>query len=132
MAETVDDIEAVRAANVAFYDAFEASDADAMASIWEHSDRVSCTHPGAPTVHGWSAVDAAWRLILGAGNVPQFIITEERIEVVGDVGWVAAVENMIVSGASGAGSVVNWFVRADQEWRLVGHHGAPISRPPIG
>jgi len=132
VAESADDIEAVRAANASFYTAFEACDAEAMASIWEHSDRASCTHPGAPTIHGWPDVDAAWRLILGAAGVTQFIITEERIEVVGDVGWVVAVENMIVNGASGAGSVVNWFVRAGQQWRVVGHHGAPISRPPIG
>ena len=43
---------AVRAANRAFYDAFEARDLDAMSDVWEHADRVSCTHPGWRTLHG--------------------------------------------------------------------------------
>ena len=36
----------VKAANAAFYEAFEARDMDAMSEVWEHSDRVVCTHPG--------------------------------------------------------------------------------------
>ena len=44
----------VRAANAAFYTAFEGGDLDAMADVWEHSDRVSVTHPGWPTLHGWA------------------------------------------------------------------------------
>ena len=32
--------------NSAFYAALEACDLDAMADVWEHSDRVSVTHPG--------------------------------------------------------------------------------------
>jgi ketosteroid isomerase-like protein len=125
------DIEAVRAANDAFYAAFEARDRAAMASVWEQSDRVACTHPGAPTLFGSDAVARSWQLIFGGGAVPQFIITEERVEVDGDVAWVAAVENMIIGEASGAGSVVNWFARGEDGWLMVGHHGAPISRPPI-
>lgn len=121
------------AANAAFYAAFEAADADAMAGVWERSGRATCTHPGTPTAVGWDAVERSWQLILGSGAVPQFIVTEEHIEVVGDVGWVTAVENMIVGGSSGAGSVVNWFVRSDDDrWLMVGHHGASITRPPIG
>ena len=45
---------AVRAANQAFYAAFEARDLDAMSDVWEHADRISCTHPGWRTLHGLS------------------------------------------------------------------------------
>ena len=127
-----DDVAAVGAANAAFYAAFEAGDPDAMAAVWDHSPRVACTHPGAPTVFGWAAVERSWRAILGV-DVPQFIITEARTEVVGDVAWVAAVENMIVGESSGAVSAINWFLRDDAgAWVMVGHHGAPITRPPLG
>lgn len=126
------DAAAVSAANDAFYRAFEGAELAAMDRVWEHSDRVSCTHPGMPAVHGWDAVRLSWEAILGGGGVPQFIVTEEQVTVVGDAAWVVGVENMILPGGSGAGSVVNTFVRGDQGWLMVGHHGAPISRPAIG
>ena len=131
MEDTGGDVAAVAAANAAFYRAFESGELAAMDEVWEHSDRVSCTHPGMPAVSGWTAVRHSWAAILAGGGVPQFIVTEEHVQVVGDVGWVVAVENMILPGGSGAGSVVNWFVRGAEGWLMIGHHGAPISRPPI-
>lgn len=125
------DVAAVTAANDAFYRAFESGELAAMDRVWEHSERVSCTHPGMPAVHGWDAVRRSWQAILGGGAVPQFIVTEERVTVVGDAAWVVGVENMILPGGSGAGSVVNTFVRGGRGWLMVGHHGAPISRPPV-
>ena len=50
----------VRQANRRFYDAFEARDLDAMSDVWAHDDRVSCTHPGWRTLHGWGAVSGSW------------------------------------------------------------------------
>ena len=49
------DLEAVLEANQAFYEAFEARDIDAMSELWEHTDRVVCTHPGWATLRGWGA-----------------------------------------------------------------------------
>ena len=69
---------AVRAANQAFYDAFEARDLDAMSDVWEHSDRVSCTHPGWRTLHGWGAVSGSWFALFGGPSPLQFILTDER------------------------------------------------------
>ncbi|CAN5365898.1 hypothetical protein BH23ACT3_BH23ACT3_15240 [soil metagenome] len=51
----------VLAANQAFYDAHEQQDLGAMRSVWEHSDRVVCVHPGWPirlVVHHGSPVMA--------------------------------------------------------------------------
>ena len=47
-AEPVSDTHAVLAANAAFYEAHESRDVAAMHAVWEHSDRVACTHPGWP------------------------------------------------------------------------------------
>ena len=38
--------------NSAFYAALEARDLDAMAEVWEHSDRIVVTHPGWPMLRG--------------------------------------------------------------------------------
>lgn len=132
MTDTGGDIASVGAANAAFYRVFESGRLEDMEAVWEHSDRVACTHPGMPTLRGWPLVRSSWDAILSGGQVPQFIITEAQVEVVGDIGWVTAVENMILDGGSAAGSVVNWFAREDQGWTMIGHHGAPISRPAFG
>src|SRR4051794_15979367 len=42
----IETLDAVLAANSAYYEAFEMCDMDAMSDVWEHSDRATCTHPG--------------------------------------------------------------------------------------
>ena len=69
MPETVD-IEAVRAANRRYYDAFEARDLDAMSDVWHHDDDVVCTHPGWKTLHGWGAVAGSWFALFGGPAAP--------------------------------------------------------------
>jgi ketosteroid isomerase-like protein len=127
-----DDHDAVAAANEAFYAAFETGDMDAMRAIWMHTDRAVCTHPGSPMLRGWTAVERSWMLLLGAPLRPTFILTDVEIDVVGDSAHVTLVENMVVPNGSGVGTAVNWFVRDDARWLMVGHHGAPITREAIG
>ncbi|MFN3218235.1 MAG: nuclear transport factor 2 family protein [Acidimicrobiales bacterium] len=127
-----DDHRAVVAANEAFYGAFEAGDMDAMRSVWTHTDRAVCTHPGSPMLRGWTAVERSWQLLLGAPLRPTFILTDVEVDVVGDAAFVTLVENMVVPNGSGVGTAINWFVRDDDRWLMVGHVGAPITREVIG
>lgn len=121
----------VRAANQAFYDAFESRDLDAMSDCWEHSDRVVCTHPGWRTLRGWGAVSGSWFALFGGPSPLQFILTDEAVEVVGDTAWVTVDENLI-SAEMGGGTVaaLNVFVREGTRWRLVAHHGSPVAPQP--
>jgi ketosteroid isomerase-like protein len=123
-----DDEAAVRAANRAFYDAFEARDLDAMSDCWEHSDRVVCTHPGWRTLRGWGAVSGSWFALFGGPSPLQFILTAEQVAVAGDAAWVNVDENLI-SPEMGGGTVaaINVFVRDGARWRLVAHHGSPVA-----
>jgi ketosteroid isomerase-like protein len=118
---------AVRAANRAFYDAFEARDLDAMSEAWEHSDRVSCTHPGWRTLRGWGAVSASWFALFGGPQPLQFILTDEVVAVAGDAAWVTVDENLITSEMGATVAAVNLFVRAEAGWRLVAHHGSAVA-----
>lgn len=125
------------AANRAFYEAFEARDIDAMSDVWEHSDRVACTHPGWVGLRGWARVAGSFVALFQNAQRLQFILTEERVNVVGDVAWVTADENIIDASeplalAVGPGSTVvavNLFVRdtAPGAWRLVLHHASVVS-----
>ena len=121
-----DEEAAVAAANDAFYAAFEAGDLPALLAVWEHSVDVSCTHPGWPALHGWEAVRASWeRMGMGPGT-QQFIITDARIRVSGDLSWVTLDENLLGTRASTVTSV-NLFRRQDDgRWLMVAHHGSPV------
>lgn len=134
---------AVRAANGAFYDAFERGDLDAMSDVWEHSDRVSVTHPGWPTIRGWGKVAASWSGIFRSTGYIQFVLTDEAVNVHGDTAWVTLDENIIQSVdaepagddglaplAGGRATAINVFVRTMSEdgerWAMVAHHAAPV------
>ena len=131
-----DDAEAVRGANAAFYSAFEAGDLDAMADVWEHSDRIAVTHPGWPTLRGWPSVAGSWDAIFRNTPYIQFVLTGDEVAVVGDVAWVTLDENILQTTGGAAESqelsgariaAVNVFVRARDGWRMVLHHGSPVS-----
>ncbi len=120
------DLAALLAANQAFYDAFEASDIDAMSELWEHSDRVVCTHPGWATLRGWGAVAGSWFGFFDRGERLQFIVTNAHPEVAGDIGWVVCDGNILGSETSGTVAALNLFARQGDDWRMIAHHGSVI------
>jgi ketosteroid isomerase-like protein len=129
---------AVRAANAAFYEAFESRDLDAMSEVWEHSDRVSVTHPGWPMLRGWARVAGSWDAIFANTAFFQFLLSDEQVVVEGDLAWVTLDENILQAGGSREGgedlaelqgsrvAAVNVYARAGGRWRLVLHHGSPV------
>ena len=121
------DHEAVAAANSAFYEAFEARDLDSMSDLWEHSDRVSCSHPGWGVLRGWSQVAASWMALFQGPQRLQFILTDERVEVEGDVGWVTVDENLLGDDAGSTVTSMNLFVRGPHGWRVIAHHGSAVA-----
>jgi len=75
----VDDArDALLAANRAFYAAFNAGDAAAMARLWSDGDGVTCLHPGWPLLLGHAAVIESWQRIFTAGATPPVTCREPR------------------------------------------------------
>ena len=128
-------ISEVLVVNQAFYDAHESADIEAMATVWEHSDRVVCVHPGWPILRTWPAVRTSWERIFAGPGRNQFILTNVAVSIDGDVAWVTLEENLLASvpGGTGTGVVAatNVFVRAPSpdgtRWRMVAHHGSPVA-----
>ena len=116
------------AANVSFYDAFERRSLESMGQVWEHSDRVVCTHPGWPILRGWPMVEESWRRIFDGPGRNQFIVTNDAAVVTGDVAWVTLDENLVDRAATGTIAATNVFVRSGDSWKLVLHHGSPVGR----
>lgn len=120
---------AVLAANAAYYDAFERRDFDAISDLWEHSDRVLCTHPGWSTLHGWGAVSASWVALLTNSQRLQFILTNERVGIAGETAWVSIDENVIDGAEGSTVAALNVFVRSAGSrngWRMVVHHASLV------
>jgi ketosteroid isomerase-like protein len=129
----MDTVATVEAVNRAFYDAFEAKDLDAMSDLWEHSDRATCTHPGWATLHGWGRVSASFYALF-QGQPPQFLLTQQRVEVMGDLAWVSVDENLLGVPGGATVAALNLFCRhpGDGAWKMVCHHGSVVSAPGFG
>jgi ketosteroid isomerase-like protein len=123
------DADAVTALNQSFYAAFEARDLDAMSDVWEHSDRVTCTHPGWRTLRGWGSISGSWYALFRGPQQLQFILTDEVVAVHGDVAWVTVDENLIMSEVGGTVAALNLFTRTNGRWKMVAHHGTPVAAP---
>jgi ketosteroid isomerase-like protein len=116
----------VLAANAAFYDAFEQRSLATMAGLWQHTDEVVCVHPGWPILRGWPLVEESWRRIFSGPGRNLFIVTNQAAVVSGDVAWVTLDENLVDRAATGTIAATNVFVRTDDRWKLVLHHGSPV------
>lgn len=118
--------EAVLRANRAFYEAFEARDMDAMSDVWEHTARVTCTHPGWARLQGWGQVAASFLAIFQGPQPIQFILTNERVEVTGTTAWVSIDENILGEEAGATATALNLFALGPDGWKMVVHHSSQV------
>jgi ketosteroid isomerase-like protein len=121
---------AVRAANLAFYRAFEALDLAAMERMWAHDASATCLHPGWPLCAGWSEVRGSWATIFANTGTMRFEVADERIDVRGELAWVVCIERIRSTGPTGdamVGAIVatNVFRKEHEAWKMVHHHGSP-------
>jgi ketosteroid isomerase-like protein len=127
---------AVRAANDAFYRAFESLDLAEMEQVWSPGDHVACIHPGWSRLHGWPAVRRSWALIFENASEMRFTITDVDVHVRGDVAWVHCTENILAEsqGNLSITSVLatNLFERRGSGWAIVHHHASHVLTPGEG
>jgi ketosteroid isomerase-like protein len=138
------DAEAVRAANAALYDAFEAGDIDLMTAVWlddSAAETVTCVHPGWAPLHGTGPVLRSWSMIMANTSYIQFVLTDVTVSVAGDTAVVTCGENMLTGmpstatdptpGLAGGRAVAtNVFRRTSSGWRLWVHHASPVLTTP--
>jgi SnoaL-like domain len=109
-----------------------------MSDLWERSDRSTCTHPGWATLRGWGPIASSFFALFQGPRQIQFVLTEERAEVVGDMAWVSVDENLLGDQGGATIAAVNIFVRSGARsaaggdgWRLVCHHGSVINHSVV-
>jgi ketosteroid isomerase-like protein len=119
-------------AALAFYQAFEAKDIDAMMATWADDEEIVCVHPGGPRLVGYEAVRAAWERIFAAEGRIAFRLTEPVLmETVGLAMHSALEEIHAGEGASAQATAIatNVFMRTPSGWRMVCHHAS--AAPPM-
>ncbi len=125
-------------AALAFYQAFEARDLDAMMAAWADDEEIICVHPGGPRMVGYDAVRTAWEQLF-SGDV-KLTFRLDEIVVIETVGLAmqSAIEHVSTSAGTARGTAVatNVFMRTPSGWRVVCHHAAPVAAlvttPPTG
>lgn len=124
------EIEAVREANEAFYQAFEKLDIQQMDTLWIKEDYVKCVHPGWEVRLGWQEVRDSWVLIFNHTYEIKFSVNLLDVVIRGDWAWVVCLE-MISTQDQGnwvEGRVLstNLFELREGRWLLIHHHGSPL------
>src|SRR5512139_2785516 len=71
-------------ASLAFYQAFEAQDLDAMMATWADDEDIVCVHPGGARVVGYDAMRTGWEQIFAGDTKLSFRL--EHIVVLETVG----------------------------------------------
>ena len=122
-------------AALAFYQAFEAKDIDAMMATWAEDEDIVCVHPGGPRLVGYDAVRAGWEQIFASEARLSFQV--EDIVVVETVGMAlqSAHEHVSVGDdpkPRGTAIATNVFLRTPSGWRMVMHHASPAAATPSG
>lgn len=115
-------------AALAFYQAFEGKDLDAMMSTWAEDEEIVCVHPGGARMVGYDAVRTGWEQIF-AGEAKLTFRLEDviTIETVG-LAMQSGVEQITLGkegSAHGTAIATNVFMRTPSGWRMVMHHASP-------
>ena len=121
---------ALRAANQAFYAAFERLDLETMTNLWARGVQISCVHPGWDLVLGHEAVMQSWRMIFEGTSEIHFRSEDAQVTAGSEMGWVVSrevlsttVEGLLVENTVTA---LNTFVLEEGIWRIAHHHAAPL------
>jgi len=115
-------------AALAFYQAFEARDIEAMMAAWAEDEDIVCVHPGGPRLVGYEAVRAGWEQLFAGDTRLSFKLDEiVMIETVG-LALQSAIEHVTVGNdpkPRGAAIATNVMLRTPSGWRIVVHHASP-------
>jgi len=122
-------------AALAFYQAFESRDIDAMMAAWAEDEDIVCIHPGGPRLVGYEAVRAGWEQLFAADTKLSFKLAD--IVVIDTVGLAlqSAIEHVTVGDdpkPRGTAIATNVFLRTPSGWRLVVHHASPAPVLTVG
>lgn len=120
--------DAVRAANLEFYRAFNTADFPGMDALWAREAPVLCIHPGWTPLYGRAAVMRSWQDLFANPEPTRLMCHDDRAFLYGDTAVVLCEEEL----PGGHLVANNTFIREEGEWRMVLHQAGPLIARPYG
>ena len=114
-------------AALAFYQAFEAKDVDAMMTTWAEDEDIVCIHPGGVRHVGYESVRHSFEQLFSGDSKLVFRLDQVvLLETVG-LAMQSAVEHVHAGDEARRGIAVatNVLMRTPSGWRIVCHHASP-------
>lgn len=123
-------------AELAYYEAFQAADLEAMMAVWSEANDIVCMHPlGGRQYHGNAQVLDAWLgvfaqeldIVITLVPVSRFRSGELAVHIGQE--HIRRAEDTQVRGIV---NVTNVFRQEGGGWKMVAHHASPGPRPDPG
>lgn len=133
IAEQKGDMDGVKAASQAFYEALRARDnGEAMEKVWAHTSYVTMVGPRSKSVMvGWDAQKEYWAKAKQRLVEINVTLSDQHIHVNGDLAWEMGLESGTVKLKDGTERkaeylVTNVYEKIDGRWLMVSHHVQPM------
>lgn len=128
-AQQQSEMDAVKAANQAFYAALSARDGAAMQKVWSSDPDIQNIGPRSKAIAvGWDSIKKGFAMTWDM--FPELEISmEPRIKIIGAVAWASGIEQVqrkdkAGAASSGANLATNIFEKQDGHWLMVYHHAS--------
>ncbi|HEX7908925.1 MAG TPA: nuclear transport factor 2 family protein [Paraburkholderia sp.] len=128
-------VEAIKAANQAFYAALSARDIKAMEALWANKPYVVNIGPRSKTI-AVGYTDAVSRYWTGAFDffsaITVSLTSIDQVQTDGKLAWVVGTESAVLQSRSGGEPlkfetfVTNIFEKDGGRWRMISHHAQVI------
>jgi ketosteroid isomerase-like protein len=132
LAQQTADIDGVKAASKAFYEAVVVvDDGTAMAEVWAQTPHVTYVGPrSSAVVVGWEAQKKYWTEFNKPFSQRTVALVDAHVRVVGNLAWEIGTENGLAQMKDGSTRKVDWIVtnvyeKIDGRWMTVSHHVQP-------
>lgn len=114
---------------LAFYEAMNRADADALMRCWADEDDIVCIHPGGPRLVGAGAIRASFEQIFShAGPIRASLHKVRRVHTLTTAVHSVIERVQVGTDAQPAEAYVlttHVFIKSPQGWRLAVHHASP-------
>ncbi|MBX2879470.1 MAG: nuclear transport factor 2 family protein [Granulosicoccus sp.] len=112
-------------AELAFYEALERADIDAMKQVWSDDDSIVCIHPGSGRLEGRADVVESFTQLFLDSPVMDFSITDARCSTVNDMAIHLVREEIEIDGQLVSIMVsTNIYQNIEGSWRMTLHHAS--------
>ena len=132
VAQQAADINAVKAANQAFYAALSARDIGAMQKVWSSDVDIENIGPFSKTAHvGWDAIKKRFEETFGNVSELKDSMEQPRIKINGNIAWVSGIEQGESKDKAGTlhsdtNLATNIFEKKAGDWLMVYHHASRV------